>query len=68
MTTEVTSGVMVYMRHIRMAGRCRDGTKTWFKHHDIDIRRLKDGLPVEVLEATGDEMALDVARIARENP
>lgn len=65
--TEVSSDVLVYMRHLREAKICADGAKKWFKHHDIDIRRLKAGLPVEVIEATGDKMALDVAKIARED-
>lgn len=67
MTSEATSGVLVYMRHIRAAKICAKGAIEWFAHQNIDIRRLKDGLPVEVLEATGDKMALDVARIARED-
>lgn len=64
--SEVTSGVLVYMRHIRAQKLCADGTKEWFEHHGLDWRRLRDGIPVEEIEATGDRMALDVAKIARE--
>lgn len=65
MTTEVTSGALVRMKHIRAARLCANGTKDWFAHHEIDVRRLRQGIPVEEIEATGDKMALDVARIAR---
>ncbi len=64
MTTEVTS-VLVTMKHIRTAGICANGARDWFAHHNIELRRLRQGIPVEELEATGDKMALDVARIAR---
>lgn len=66
MTTEVTSGVVVHMRHIRKTHLCASGAKAWFAQHDIDMRRLKAGIPVEEIEATGDKMALDVAAAARE--
>lgn len=65
MAEEVTSGVLVYMRHIRAAGICGPGVTTWFPHHGIDKRRLRKGLPVEELEATGEPAALKVAAIAR---
>lgn len=65
MKAEVTSGVLVKMRHIRAANLCASGTKAWFDHHEIDMRRLRDGVPVEEIEATGDKMAFDVAGIAR---
>lgn len=63
--SEVTSGVLVKMQHIRAEKLCADGTKEWFEHHDIDWRRLRAGVPVEEIEATGDKMALDVAKRAR---
>ena len=66
MTSEVTSGVLVHMRHIRAAHLCASGAKEWFARHGIDMRRLKTGIPVEEIEATGDKMALDVAKAARE--
>lgn len=65
MTAEVTSGPVVRMRHLRAANICANGARDWFAHHEIDIRRLRQGIPVEEIEATGDKMALDVARIAR---
>lgn len=65
MTSEVTSGVLVKMKHIRPL--CWDGTKRWFDSHGIDHRRLRQGIPVEEIEATGDKMALDVAARARQD-
>lgn len=66
--TEVTSGVMLRLTHIRKARLCSKGTRVWFKHHGLDWSRfLKEGLPVEVFEATGDKLALDVAEIARKD-
>jgi hypothetical protein len=62
---EVTSGVLVHMRHIRAARLCGRGTREWFAFHGIDMLRLKEGVPVEEIEATGDKMALEVAAIAR---
>lgn len=64
---EATSGIRVEMRHIRQAKLCSRGTRIWFKHHDFDWTDfLANGLPVEQFEATGDKLALDVAKIARE--
>ena len=63
--TEVTSGILVYMAHIRAERLCADGMKEWFEHHNLDWRQLKEGIPVEEIEATGDQMALDVAKRAR---
>lgn len=64
--TEVTSGVVVYMRHVREAKLCARGAREWFAHHGLPYGAfLSDGLPVEMIEATGDQMALDVARVAR---
>jgi len=53
------------MAHIRAERLCADGMKEWFEHHNLDWRQLKEGIPVEEIEATGDQMALDVAKRAR---
>lgn len=64
--TEVTSGVVVRMKHIRLASLCAKGTREWFAHHDLNYSDfLSNGIPVEVMEATGDQMALKVCEIAR---
>jgi hypothetical protein len=65
--TEVTSGVIVHMRHIRQARLCARGARAWFTHHGLPYAVFLDaGLPVEVIEATGDKMAFDVAKVARD--
>jgi len=66
------SGVIVHVKHVRMAnggrGYCMRGMREWFAHHNLPLSVFRvDGLPVEVIEATGDSMALDVAKVARED-
>lgn len=58
--------VLVKMEHIREARMCSRGARTFFERHGLDWRKfLKDGLPAETLEATGDAMALQVVEVAR---
>jgi hypothetical protein len=58
--------VLVKMEHIRAARMCSRGARTFFERHGLDWRKfLKDGLPAETLEATGDAMALQVVEVAR---
>jgi len=65
--TEVTSVIMVRMRHVRAARLCARGARDWFAHHKLPYNEfLTNGLPVEVIESTGDQMALDVAKVARD--
>jgi len=57
---------MVHMRHVRAARYCARGMRQWFEFHGLDVADfLKNGIPVEKFEATGDAMALRVAEIAR---
>lgn len=66
--TEVSSDVIVRVKHVRKAKLCMKGMRDWFKHHGLPLPTFRrEGLPVEVIEATGDKMALDVAKIARED-
>lgn len=56
----------VYMRHIRQAGMCAHGIRAFANRHGIDFKEfVENGLPVSVLEATGDAMALKVVEIAK---
>lgn len=51
----------------RYGGYCTRGMDAWFKRYDLSLREfLRKGYPVEVIESTGDELGLRVARIARE--
>lgn len=64
--TEVTSGVIVRVKHVRAAGMCMKGMRAWFEHHKLPLATFREiGLPVEVIEGTGDAMALTVGRVAR---
>lgn len=61
------SGVMVHMRHLREANFCSRGARMWFSQRGLDYNTfLKEGLPVETLEATGDALAMRVCALARE--
>lgn len=58
--------IMVRMEHVRQARMCSHGAREFFKRHGLDWAAfLREGLPVEVIEATGDAMALQVAEAAR---
>lgn len=60
------SDPLVHMRHLRAAGYCASGARAWFARHQIELRRLREGIPASELEATGDAMAHVVCKIARE--
>lgn len=58
--------IIVTIKHVRQARMCSSGARAFFSRHRLDWHKfLKEGLPVEVIEATGDAMALKVAEIAR---
>lgn len=58
--------IRVTMQDIRSARMCSSGAREFFKKHNLDwLTFLKEGLPVEQIEATGDAMALEVAEVAR---
>lgn len=54
------------MRDVRAVRMCSGGAREFFKRHNLDWNTfLKEGLPAEVIEATGDAMALQVVEVAR---
>lgn len=56
----------VYLRHIRAAGMCANGTKTFFEKNGLDWRDfIHNGIEAEKLAATGDAMALQVVKVAQ---
>lgn len=58
--------IMVHMIHIRKAKMCSRGARKFVERNNLDWAAfLREGLPVEVIEATGDAMALQVAEVAR---
>lgn len=63
---EVTSELRVYMRHIRAARLCSGGARDWFKRYDLDWTDfLANGVPADVLSATGDPLALRAVEQAK---
>lgn len=58
--------VIVRMEHVRAARMCSRGARAFFARHNLDWQTfIKDGLPAEVIAATGDAMALQVVEAAR---
>ncbi|MCV2882473.1 hypothetical protein [Actibacterium sp. XHP0104] len=63
--------LIVRAEDIRAARLCFQGARPWFRRHGLDWQAfLAEGLPAEVLSATGDALALRVIaeaekRIAR---
>ena len=58
--------VVVTMRHVRAARMCSKGARAFFVRHGLDWATfVRVGLPAEVIEATGDAMALRVVEVAR---
>lgn len=58
--------IMVRVEHIRQERLCMRGAREWLAHHGIDLRELVEtGIPVERVEATGDDFALRVSARAR---
>jgi hypothetical protein len=55
------------MADIHAARYCSSGARVWLKSQGIDvIDFIRNGVPVERFEESGDAMALKVAAIARE--
>jgi hypothetical protein len=58
--------IVVTMQHCREVGYCARGVRAFFKLHGLDLAQfLSEGLPAEVIESTGDAMALAAAKRAR---
>lgn len=58
--------VIITMRHVRASKLCSAGLRDWCAQNGFDYSRfLKEGYPIEEVEATGDALALRVAAIAR---
>ena len=53
--------LIVRAEDIRTARLCFQGARSWFRRHGLDWQAfLAEGLPAEVLAATGDALALRV--------
>jgi len=57
----VSETLIVRAEDIRAARLCFQGARPWFRRHGLDWQAfLAEGLPAEVLAATGDALALRV--------
>jgi len=57
----VSESLIVRAEDIRAARLCFQGARSWFRRHGLDWQAfLAEGLPSEVLAATGDALALRV--------
>lgn len=62
----MTEGALVTLQDVRRARMCASGTRAFLKRHGLDWDEFRHrGLPVEVIEATGDAMALSVVEEVR---
>lgn len=62
----MSCGIRVHVRHVRAAMFCTRGMREWLHAHGFDITDfVKNGMPIEKWEATGDALALKVGEIAR---
>ena len=56
----------VYINDLRRFGYCAKGSRAFLKQHGLDWSLfIRDGLPVETLEKTGDAMAIKIAEAVR---
>ena len=63
----MTDDPLVRIEHVKKAGMCTRGARAWFAHQGLDYQEfLFNGMPASVIEATGDAMGVQVARIARD--
>lgn len=58
----------VYRRHLRKANRCGSGCRVWFARQNPPWSWgdfLRNGLPIEDFDNTGDPLAIEIADIVR---
>lgn len=61
------SELIVTHADMRSIGYCNRGAREWFARHSLDWSHFIDeGLPADVLLATGDSMAQDVVQVAQQ--
>jgi hypothetical protein len=63
----VTTGIVIRMPDIRRALMCGRGPQSWFRLRGLDYDRfIREGYPIEELEAIDCDMARQVCVKARE--
>lgn len=59
--------VKVKMVHVRQAKMCSRGARAFFERHGLDWGTfLEEGLDSDIIEQTGDAMALAVVKVAKD--
>ena len=62
----MTEEPRIMMADLRRAQMCSHGARAFFSRHDLDWDDfLKNGVPVSLIEATGDAMAMKVVEAVR---
>ena len=57
--------MIVKIEHAHAAGYCSKGMRLFAKRHGLDWPKfVREGIPAEELEATGDAMATKIVRLA----
>lgn len=60
------SDVRITLSDMRGLGYCNRGARAWAERHGIDWRAFRrEGLPADVLEGTGDAMAIRLVNEVR---
>lgn len=58
--------ILITMNDVRNATMCSRGARAFFIRHNLDWDEfLKNGVPISVIEAIDDAMALKVVEVAR---
>lgn len=58
--------IKITMSHVRQAKMCSRGARDFFARHNLDWKKfLAEGLDSDLIEATGDAMALEVVKVAK---
>lgn len=61
-----SSNIIVTIRDARQFGDCCAGSRIFAKKHGLDFKKfVHEGLPLELIEATGDAMAIEFGRKVR---
>jgi hypothetical protein len=62
----MSNDLIVTVQDLRAARFCFQGARPWFRRHGLDWQAfLADGLPADVLVATGDALVFPVIAEAR---
>jgi len=58
--------IKITMLHVRQAKMCSRGARDFFARHDLDWQKfLSEGIDAKLLEETGDAMAIEVVKVAK---